>query len=97
MPEHKECTNELIWDELREFRADFNSWSRDMGERVSTVESHVKHGITGNGQPSRLQRMEDAVGALQQWRWQTVGFASAFSLISVWITWLIKWAFTHNK
>jgi hypothetical protein len=41
--------------EWREFRESVASWQQDTGERIAQLETHVKSGITGNGQPSRLQ------------------------------------------
>jgi hypothetical protein len=84
-----DSTQTLILDELRALRSDFNSFARDTGERVSVLELQVKHGITGNGQPSRLQSLEDTVGRLQQWRWHLLGAAAGISSVVSCIAWVV--------
>jgi hypothetical protein len=48
-------------NEWRDFREQVWTWQQNTGERVAQLESQVKSGITGNGQPSRLQVVEDTV------------------------------------
>jgi hypothetical protein len=59
-------TANLILTELREFRAAVTTWQQDTGERVSALETSVKSGITGNGQPSRLAVVENNQAAAQK-------------------------------
>jgi len=85
-----EDTQSLILSELRSLREDFNSYARESGERISSLEVHVKTGITGNGQPSRLQVLEAAVEKLQQWRWYLLGAAAGISGIVSCLAWIVK-------
>lgn len=85
-----EDTQTLILTELRSLRKDFSSFAQETGERISSLEVHVKTGITGNGQPSRLQVLEDAVSRLSQWRWWVIGCtAGCCTVVSV-LAWIIK-------
>jgi len=68
-------TQDLILDELRSLRSDFNTYARDTGERITALEKDV-HGLCGNGQPGRLAVLEAAVSKLSQWRWWLVGCAA---------------------
>lgn len=83
--------SEIILQELRELRADYNNHARDTGERLAKLEAQMKTGITGNGQPSRLKVLEDAVNRLQAWRWWLVGASAATSTIAI----CLAWAFVH--
>jgi hypothetical protein len=84
-----DSTQDIILDELRALRGDFNTFARDTGERVSVLETQVKQGIIGNGQPSRLQRAETAIERIQRWRWQLVGVATGISGLVSAIAWVI--------
>jgi hypothetical protein len=70
-----DSSQDLILDELRALRSDFNTFARDTGERVSVLETDV-HGLVGNGRPGRVDRLESAVQRLKQWRWWLVGAAA---------------------
>jgi hypothetical protein len=65
--------------EFREFREDIASWRQNSGERLAKLESEVKSGVSGNGQPSRLAIVEDRVDALQRDRWFGAGVVAAIS------------------
>jgi hypothetical protein len=82
-------TQELILNELRDLRSDYNKSSRETGERLSSLEAQVRSGITGNGQPSRLQRIEDAVSRLQNWRWYLIGVAAGVSGVVSCLAWYL--------
>lgn len=83
-------TSELILQELQLLRSDFNSFARDTGERVSSLEIQVKQGVTGNGQPSRLQVVEDRIDSLMQWRWWVVGAAAGSGAVISVIAWMVE-------
>jgi hypothetical protein len=71
----------MILAEIRSLREDFHSFSRESGERIATLEIHVKTGITGNGTPSRLSLVERTVESLQRWRWMILGGAGTISAL----------------
>jgi hypothetical protein len=85
MPDY---TQELILDEVRALRADFNNYARETGERVATLESHV-HGLVGNGQPGRMALLEAAVEKLSQWRWWLVGVAAGSTSVVGVLAWVV--------
>jgi hypothetical protein len=65
--------------EMRDMRADFNSFSQDCGARLSTVETSV-HSLVGNGQPGRVGLLEAAHYALSKkvsWMWGWAAGAGA--------------------
>lgn len=74
-------TLDLVLTELREFRSDVNKWQQDTGERVATLETQVKSGITGNGQPSRLAVVEKSVEQLNRFKYWLLGAAATVSVI----------------
>jgi hypothetical protein len=74
-------TSQLILTELREFRAAVTEWQQETGERVSALEVQVKSGITGNGQPSRLQTVERTVDSLSRFKYWLLGAAAAISAV----------------
>jgi hypothetical protein len=55
------------------------TWQQKTGERVSLLKILVKTGITGNGQPSRLQVVENTVDELLRWKWKIIGASVAVS------------------
>lgn len=65
--------------EWRQFREDVSGWKADAGERLATLETNVKTGITGNGQPSRLQVVENEVKRLTNFKFKLIGIACAAS------------------
>lgn len=81
-------TQEIILSEIRSLREDFNQYARDTGERITALEVQVKHGITGNGQPSRLQVVETEVGRLRGWQRWTLGTAAGVSTLISELTWV---------
>jgi len=76
--------------ELQELRTDFNNFARGTGERVSSLEIQVKHEISRNGQPSRLQVIEDRVEPLSAWLWRMVGICAGVSVMFTVLGWLLK-------
>lgn len=79
----------FVVTELKELRGDFNKFARDTGERVSSLESQVRYGVTGNGQPSRLQVVEERVESLSRWRWWVVGCAAGSGAVISVIAWMV--------
>lgn len=67
--------------EWREFRASVVSWQQDTGERIAQLEIQVKSGITGNGQPSRLQLAERSIDQLNRFRYWLLGGAGVLSVL----------------
>jgi hypothetical protein len=82
-------TQDLILDELRALRGDFNSFARDTGERVSALETDM-YGLVGNGQPGRVAVLERSVAKLVQFRWWTVGVAAGGSGVISIVAWVIS-------
>jgi hypothetical protein len=52
------------------------AWQQDTGERVAQLETQVRAGVTGNGQPSRLGVVEQRVTSLERFRWYLGGIAA---------------------
>jgi hypothetical protein len=84
-----DSTQELILDELRALRGDFNTFAREVGERVSALETDM-HGLVGNGQPGRVALLERSVDKLVQFRWWTVGVAAGGSGVISVLAWVIS-------
>lgn len=84
-----DSTQDLILDELRALRSDFNLYARETGERVSSLETDV-HGLVGNGQPGRVALLERAVERLIQWRWWVVGAAAGGSGVISILAWIMS-------
>lgn len=76
------ATLDLVLTELREFRSDVTKWQQNTGERTATLESQVKSGITGNGQPSRLAVVEKSVEQLNRFKYWLLGAAATISVIA---------------
>lgn len=68
-----QSVGQLLLQEFREFRAEMSEWRQETGERLAKLETQVKHGISGNGQPSRLSVVETRVDGLERWRWYVWG------------------------
>ncbi len=77
--------------EWREFRVSVSAWQQETGERVAQLETQVKAGVTGNGQPSRLALVEQRVTSLERFRWYLAGVAVAIgpvlTMASRWVQW----------
>jgi hypothetical protein len=82
-------TQDIILDELRALRGDFNAFARDTGERVSVLETDV-HSLVGNGRPGRVDRLESAVQRLKQWRWWMVGAAAGSGGVISVLAWVVS-------
>jgi hypothetical protein len=67
--------------EWREFRVSVSAWQQETGERITRLETQVKAGVTGNGQPSRLAVVEQRVRSLEWVRWYVGG-----AVIAIWTT-----------
>lgn len=83
-----DSTQDIILDELRALRLDFNAYARETGERISVLETDV-HGLVGNGQPGRVTRLEMAVAGLVRWRWWLAGAAAGGSGVVSLIAWVV--------
>jgi hypothetical protein len=83
-----DTTQDLILDELRALRSDFNTYARDTGERVSSLETDM-HDLKGNGQPGRVALLEAAVDALKQWRWWLIGAAAGGGGVISVLAWVV--------
>lgn len=71
MNEHDQTAKILLQEfrsfrdvEFREFRKDVSDWKSETGERLAKLEDAVKHGLTGNGEPSRVSVLEAKVEKL---------------------------------
>lgn len=80
-------TTDIILEELRALRADYNTHARDTGERLAKLEEQV-YSLCGNGKPGRVAALESAVQALQQWRWYVLGAGAATSAVVVCAAWM---------
>jgi hypothetical protein len=67
--------------EWREFRDDVGSWKQDTAGRLASLETQVKSGITGGGQPSRLAVVEASVEDLNRFRYWWMGASAAIGSI----------------
>lgn len=83
-------TTDIILEELRALRNDYNDHARDTGERLAKLEAQM-YSLCGNGQPGRIALIERAVQSLQRWRWYIVGAGAATSAIVM----CAAWAFSH--
>jgi hypothetical protein len=81
--------SELILAELQSLRADYNEHARDTGERLASLETSMK-ALIGNGRAGRIELLERAVEALQQWRWKVVGIATGVSGLVSLVAWMVK-------
>jgi hypothetical protein len=81
-------TQDLILDELRSLRSDFQAFARDTGERIATLETQI-YPLIGNGSPGRVTRLETAVEMLSSWRWWVVGAAAGGSDVVSVIAWAV--------
>lgn len=88
-----DSTEQMILDELHGLRDDFQAFARECGERISVLETHVKSGITGNGQPSRLQMLEKSLVHLQRWRWWLIGAAACCGGVVSILVVVLGWRF----
>jgi hypothetical protein len=84
-----DSTQDLILGELRALRSDFNTYARDTGERVSSLETDM-HDLKGNGQPGRVALLEAAVDALKQWRWWWIGAAAGSGGVISVLAWVVS-------
>jgi hypothetical protein len=81
-------TTDIILEELRALRTDYNAHARDTGERLAALEAQM-HDLCGNGQPGRIRTLELIVERLQAWRWYLIGASAAVSTIVAGAAWLI--------
>jgi hypothetical protein len=75
-------------DDLRDFRGEVAGWKAESGERLATLETQVKD-VVGNGQPGRMTIAEEAIGALQRWRYWVLGGAAGVSGVVSVVAWVI--------
>ena len=80
--------------EVQGFRQSITDWQQETGERVATLETDVRSGIKGNGQPSRLSAVETRVTDLEHARWRESGVvlavSSVLAIASHWLPWGTK-------
>jgi hypothetical protein len=84
-----DSTQDIILEELRALRGDFNSFAREHGERVSVLETGLS-GLLGNGQPGRVTTIERGLEALTRWRWWVVGAAAGSSAVISVLAWVVE-------
>jgi hypothetical protein len=83
-----DAVNELLLAEMQLLRTDFNTFARNTGERISSLETDM-HDLKGNGQPGRVGLLERAVSKLSQRMWWAIGAtAGASTVISV-LAWVV--------
>jgi hypothetical protein len=81
-------TSDIILEELRALRSDYNDHARATGERLAKLDEQM-HDLCGNGQPGRISKLESAVQRLQAWRWYLVGAGAGVSLLLTGAAWLL--------
>src|SRR5579862_6571440 len=82
---------QAIRSDLQEFRSEVHAWQQGAGERVAALESQVKTGVTGNGQPSRLTTVESKVANLEKAWWKLAGACSAVWTIVTVVLHFLPW------
>jgi hypothetical protein len=83
-----DSTQDLILAELRELRGEYNTHSRETGERLATVETQM-YSLCGNGQPGRISNLETAVQKLKEWRWWVLGAMAGGTTVTTAVAWII--------
>jgi hypothetical protein len=83
-----DSTQDIILDELRALRGDFNTFARDTGERVSALEGSMKS-VIGNGRAGRLDTLETKVDSLSAWRWRMTGISLGISGVGSALGWFV--------
>jgi hypothetical protein len=83
-----DSNNALILEELRALRTDVNTFARQIGERVATLESKM-YTLVDNGQPGRITLLERDLRELAQWRWKMLGITTGVSGIISCIAWAV--------
>jgi hypothetical protein len=83
-----DSTQEIILDELRDLRTDYNSFAPR--HRWACVRPGADvHGLIGNGRPGRVNRLESSVQIRKQWRWWLVGEAAGGGGVISVLTWVV--------
>lgn len=83
-----DSTPNIILEELRALRADYNDHARETGERLSALETSSK-ALLGNGQPGRIGQLEESVKGLERWKWRVLGISTGGSAAVSAVLWLL--------
>jgi hypothetical protein len=82
-------STQIILDELRALRGDFQSFARVTGERISSLETDM-HDLKGNGQPGRVGLLERSVTKLSQRMWWAIGAAAGGGGVISMLAWVVS-------
>lgn len=85
-------TEDIILEELRGLRADYNKHARATGERLSKLESQMQT-LLGNGQPGIITKLQDEVKDIQRWRWRIVGLSAGIGIVVSGAISAVAWLF----
>ena len=70
-------TEQLILSEIKEFRADVTAWQIASEGRLSSLETQMKTGVTGNGQPRVFKWWRRALSSLAG---SSIGYSASLGL-----------------
>jgi hypothetical protein len=79
----------LILTELRSLRGDYNMFTLNISNRLSSIETSVS-AVIGGSQPGRLTILEEKVSGLQQAKWYVLGAAATAGCFVGMLGYLIK-------
>lgn len=71
-------TADVILQELRQLRADFEQFQNDLHQRVAVLETQIKP-LFDNGQPGELTVIKGRLTSLEHWRIKLTGIAAGVS------------------
>jgi hypothetical protein len=78
-------------DEQKDFRELVNLWHNDHTSRLSSLETQMKTGVTGNGTPSRVAVAEERIDGLLRYKYWLLGVTAGVSAIaSLIVAWWFK-------
>jgi hypothetical protein len=79
-------TEQVILEELREFRAQVQPWMQEQGERMATVETKLD-AVYGSDKPGTIEDLQSRVESLEKWR-NTLG--GGFAGLAFALGWVLK-------
>jgi hypothetical protein len=82
-------TSEIILQEIRSLRCEFNDHVKDTSERLASLETSMRS-LVGNGQPGRITKIEEDLDSLKGFRYWTLGAGAVLSALITIIIELFK-------
>jgi hypothetical protein len=93
-----ECQSQLLLDEFRTFRAEFNTfreelveWKQDKGERLVKLETVVRPALQDNGQPCWRSSTDQRIASLEKAWTKVVAIGGAIWAIITLALHFIPW------